>query len=151
MSVRIYGLWPIGVNRLLFENRITATAAASSLEEARDLVVTSANQRGFRDPQMWLDPDRTCCEELMDADAIPHGFVALHYTPDWGVSLPRRLRSGEPSAKAPRQASARTASTPRKGDTRYGRRDEKGRFTKEQPSKGRLHAGGDRGMAKTGD
>ena len=87
MSVRIYGLWPIGVDRLLFENRITATAAASSLEEARDLVVTFANQRGFRDPQMWLDPDRTCCEELMDADAIPHGFVALHYTPDWGVFL----------------------------------------------------------------
>jgi hypothetical protein len=134
MSVHIYGLWPIGVDRLLFENRITATAAASSLQEARDLVVTSANQRGFQDPQMWLDPDRTCCEELMDADAIPHGFVALHYTPDWGVALPRRLRTAGPSkGKAARQASARAASTLRKGDTRYGRRDEKGRFTKEPP------------------
>jgi ABC-type antimicrobial peptide transport system ATPase subunit len=123
MSVRIYGLWPIGVDRLRFENRITATAAASTIEEARDIVVSAADQKGFRNPQMWLDPSRTCCEELMEADAIPDGFVALHYTPDWGVSLPRQLRSAASWPKAHR------ASMPRKGDARYAR-DEKGRFIK---------------------
>ena len=108
MSVRIYGLWPIGVDRLLFENRITATAAASSLEEARDLVVTSANQRGFRDPQMWLDPDRTCCEELMDADAIPHDAHAphdqwaAHHAVDRGCAASRGQRvRGQDSAFGP--------------------------------------------------
>src|SRR5262245_6579441 len=145
MSVRIYGLWPIGVDRLRFENRITATAAASTIEEARDIVVTAADQRGFRNPQMWLDPSRTCCEEVMEAGAIPNGFVALHYTPDWGVALPRRLLSGvSASAKAPGETEARAAGT---GDGRRAR-DEKGRFIKRHANKGSARPGGSRVSSK---
>jgi hypothetical protein len=128
MSVRIYGLWPIGVDRLRFENRITATAAASTIDEARDIVVSAAGQKGFRNARMWLDPSLTCCEELMEADTIPDGFVALHYTPDWGVALPRQLRSATSWPKA------RKARMPRKGDPRHPR-DEKGRFVRADGSR----------------
>ena len=69
MRVRIYALWPLNAERGVMENRITA----------------------IEDPEMWLEPTRTCCIDLMEPGDTPAGFVRLHHTPDWVVTLPRRL------------------------------------------------------------
>jgi hypothetical protein len=164
MVVRIYGLWPIGVDRFLFENRITATAAAYSAEQARDLAVTAADKQGFKHPEMWLDPSLSCCVDVMDAGEVPNGFVTLHYTPGWGISLPRRwteeqepevelatsiardeaesddvlpTHEGASEAEAlPEMASAATVASREDGHRDIGR-DARGRFIKAQGSKRR--------------
>jgi hypothetical protein len=87
MSLRIYGLWPIGVDPLRLENRITATVAAYSVEHARDLAVAAAHNQGIVESAMWRDPARACCMDLMDAGVTPKGFVELHFTPEWGISI----------------------------------------------------------------
>jgi hypothetical protein len=93
MRVRIFALWPLNVERGVMENRITASVAASSSYEARTLDATAARVQAIEDPEMWLEPTRTCCIDLMEPGDTPAGFVRLHHTPDWGVTLPKRLVS----------------------------------------------------------
>ena len=89
MTLRVYALWPINVDRKLIENRITASAAASSAEAARSLAAEAARTQARRDHEMWLDPRRTSCVDLMDGKGLSEGFIQLHHTPEWGLVLPK--------------------------------------------------------------
>jgi hypothetical protein len=89
MSIRVYALWPINVARGVMENRITASVVASSAQEARAFAADAARVQAIDDFEMWLEPERTCCIDLMNAGETPEGFVRLHHTPDWRVTLPR--------------------------------------------------------------